>query len=114
VRDQKGKFREADGGTLFLDEVGDMSSRPGQGVAALQEGRVEPVAGWHVGVDVRVIAATTRIWRRNHRGRFREDLYFRLAVVPLRVPPCGSVRDILPWRGLHHPHRPPVRRPPGT
>jgi len=90
IRDQKGKFREADGGTLFLDEVGDMSLKTQAKVLrALQEGRVEPVGGsGAVGVDVRVITATNKDLQEEIRaGRFREDLYFRLAVVPLRVPP---------------------------
>lgn len=90
VRDQKGKFREAHGGTLFLDEVGDMSLKTQAKVLrALQEGRIEPVGGGGtVGVDVRVIAATNKdLAEEIKAGRFREDLYFRLAVVPLRVPP---------------------------
>lgn len=90
IRDQKGKFREADGGTLFLDEVGDMSLKTQAKVLrALQEGRVEPVGGGGaVGVDVRVVAATNKDLQEEIRaGRFREDLFFRLAVVPLRVPP---------------------------
>ena len=90
IRDQKGKFREAHGGTLFLDEVGDMSLKTQAKVLrALQEGRVEPIGGGGaVGVDVRVIAATNKdLTEEIKAGRFREDLYFRLAVVPLRVPP---------------------------
>ena len=100
VRDQKGKFREADGGTLFLDEVGDMSLKTQAKVLrALQEGRVEPVGGGGaVGVDVRVIAATNKdLAGEITRGRFREDLYFRLAVVPLRIPALRErPEDILP------------------
>ncbi|MFZ1613155.1 MAG: sigma-54 dependent transcriptional regulator [Holophaga sp.] len=90
IRDQKGKFREAHGGTLFLDEVGDMSLKTQAKVLrALQEGRIEPVGGGGaVGVDVRVIAATNKdLTEEIKAGRFREDLFFRLAVVPLRVPP---------------------------
>jgi len=90
IRDQKGKFREAHGGTLFLDEIGDMSLKTQAKVLrALQEGRVEPIGGGGaVGVDVRVIAATNKdLTEEIKAGRFREDLYFRLAVVPLRVPP---------------------------
>jgi two-component system nitrogen regulation response regulator NtrX len=90
VRDQKGKFREASGGTLFLDEVGDMSLKTQAKVLrALQEGRIEPVGGGGaLEVDVRVIAATNKdLGEEIKAGRFREDLYFRLAVVPLRVPP---------------------------
>jgi two-component system nitrogen regulation response regulator NtrX len=90
VRDQKGKFMEAHGGTLFLDEVGDMSLKTQAKVLrALQEGRIEPVGGGGaVAVDVRVIAATNKDLTEEIRaGRFREDLFFRLAVVPLRIPP---------------------------
>jgi two-component system nitrogen regulation response regulator NtrX len=90
VRDQKGKFKEAHGGTLFLDEVGDMSLKTQAKVLrALQEGRIEPVGGGGaVSVDVRIIAATNKdLTEEIKLGRFREDLYFRLAVVPLRVPP---------------------------
>ncbi|OIQ64683.1 Nif-specific regulatory protein [mine drainage metagenome] len=101
VRDQKGKFREADGGTLFLDEVGDMSLKTQAKVLrALQEGRVEPIGGGGaVGVDVRVVAATNKnLADEIARGRFREALYFRLAVVPLRIPPCASgPRTSGPW-----------------
>jgi two-component system, NtrC family, nitrogen regulation response regulator NtrX len=89
IRDQKGKFREAHGGTLFLDEVGDMSLKTQAKVLrALQEGRIEPVGGGGaVSVDVRVIAATNKDLEEEIRaGRFREDLYFRLAVVPLHLP----------------------------
>jgi two-component system, NtrC family, nitrogen regulation response regulator NtrX len=90
VRDQKGKFKEAHLGTLFLDEVGDMSLKTQAKVLrALQEGRIEPVGGGGaVTVDVRVIAATNKdLTEEIKAGRFREDLYFRLAVVPMRVPP---------------------------
>jgi len=90
IRDQKGKFREAHAGTLFLDEIGDMSLKTQAKVLrALQEGRIEPVGGGGaVSVDVRVIAATNKdLTEEIKAGRFREDLFFRLAVVPLRVPP---------------------------
>ncbi len=100
VRDQKGKFREAHGGTLFLDEVGDMSLKTQAKVLrALQEGRIEPIGGGGaVSVDTRVIAATNKNLEEEIKaGRFREDLYFRLAVVPLRVPPLRErPEDILP------------------
>ncbi|HTL97536.1 MAG TPA: sigma-54 dependent transcriptional regulator [Holophagaceae bacterium] len=100
VRDQKGKFREAHGGTLFLDEVGDMSLKTQAKVLrALQEGRIEPVGGGGaVAVDARVIAATNKNLEEEIKaGRFREDLYFRLAVVPLRVPPLRErAEDVLP------------------
>ena len=98
TRDQRGKFREADGGTLFLDEVGDMSLKTQAKVLrALQEGRIEPVGGGGaLAVDVRVIAATNKdLSEEIKAGRFREDLYFRLAVVPLRVPPLRECLEEL-------------------
>ncbi len=98
VRDQKGKFREAHGGTLFLDEVGDMSLKTQAKVLrALQEGRIEPVGGGGaVSVDVRVVAATNKdLPEEIKAGRFREDLFFRLAVVPLRIPPLRERMDEL-------------------
>lgn len=100
VRDNKGKFREASGGTLFLDEVGDMSLKTQSKVLrALQEGRIEPVGGGGaLGVDVRVITATNKdLSEEIKAGRFREDLYFRLAVVPLRVPPLRErLEELIP------------------
>jgi two-component system nitrogen regulation response regulator NtrX len=85
-----GKFVQADGGTLFLDEIGDMSARAQAKVLrALQEGEIERVGGSGVvKVDVRVIAATNKDLEQEARaGRFREDLWYRLNVVPIRVPP---------------------------
>jgi two-component system nitrogen regulation response regulator NtrX len=90
VADRRGKFETASGGTLFLDEVGDMSLKTQAKVLrALQEQVVEPVGG-HAGVrvDVRVLAATNKDLVDEIRGgRFREDLYFRLNVIPIYVPP---------------------------
>jgi two-component system nitrogen regulation response regulator NtrX len=93
VRRQVGKFVEADGGTIFLDEIGDMSARAQAKVLrVLEAGEVEPVGAARVRqVSVRVLAATNRdlaAWIRE--GRFREDLYFRLNVVPVHTP---SLRD---------------------
>jgi two-component system nitrogen regulation response regulator NtrX len=89
VADRRGKFEIASGGTLFLDEVGDMTLKTQAKVLrALQEQVVEPVGGQHsVRVDVRVIAATNKDLAAEIRhGRFREDLYFRLNVLPIAVP----------------------------
>jgi two-component system nitrogen regulation response regulator NtrX len=88
--DRRGKFELADGGTLFLDEIGDMSLKTQAKVLrALQEQVVEPVGGTaSVRVDVRVLAATNKDLTTEIRGaRFREDLYFRLNVIPIFVPP---------------------------
>ena len=90
---KKGKFELADSGTLFLDEVGDMSLKTQAKVLrALQEQRVEPVGGRSsVGVDVRVIAATNkRLGEEIRKGVFREDLFFRLNVIPFEVPPLRA------------------------
>ncbi len=89
VADRRGKFEAATGGTLFLDEVGDMSLKTQAKVLrALQEQVVEPVGGdGSVRVDVRVIAATNKTLTDEIRAlRFREDLYFRLNVIPVFVP----------------------------
>jgi transcriptional regulator with PAS, ATPase and Fis domain len=85
-----GKFRLADGGTLFLDEIGDMPlAMQAKLLRALQEQEIEPLGSNEViKVDVRVIAATSRdLAAMVAEGRFREDLYYRLAVVPIRIPP---------------------------
>jgi len=92
-----GRFLLADGGTLFLDEIADMSLRTQAKVLrVLQEQAFEPVGGATVRVDVRVIAATNKdLAKEIEAGRFREDLYFRLNVVPLRVPPLRErIQDI--------------------
>jgi two-component system nitrogen regulation response regulator NtrX len=89
VRKQMGKFVAADGGTIFLDEIGDMSARTQAKVLrVLQNGEVEPVGAERtVQVDVRVVAATNRNLEDEIAGaRFREDLYYRLNVIPVRTP----------------------------
>lgn len=96
IRKQTGKFVAADGGTIFLDEVGDMSLRTQAKVLrVLQEGEVEPVgAATVVKVDVRVIAATNKELTLEIRaGRFREDLFYRLNVIPMRTPPLRERKD---------------------
>jgi two-component system, NtrC family, nitrogen regulation response regulator NtrX len=97
--DRAGKFEQADGGTLFLDEVGDMSlSAQAKVLRALQEGVVTRIgASKPVQVDVRVIAATNKnIEEEIAAGRFREDLYYRLNVVPITVPPLRERREDIP------------------
>lgn len=93
-----GKFQKADGGTIFLDEVGDMSLRTQAKVLrALEEQRFEPVgARDSIQVDVRVVAATNKnLEEEIERGNFREDLFYRLNVIPFHVPPLRDrVQDI--------------------
>ena len=101
---RKGKFELADGGTLFLDEIADMSLKTQAKVLrALQEQRIEPVGGaGGVDVDVRVIAATNKDLEAEIRaGRFREDLYFRLNVIPFQVPPLRERREDVPLLARH-------------
>ena len=104
VRKQTGKFVAADGGTIFLDEVGDMSLRTQAKVLrVLQEGEVEPVgAAAVIKVDVRVIAATNKDLVAEIRGgRFREDLYYRLNVIPVRTPPLRERKEDIPVLAEH-------------
>ncbi len=101
---RKGKFELADGGTLFLDEVADMSLKTQAKVLrALQEQKVEPVGGAQsVTVDVRVIAATNKNLEEEIRaGRFREDLFFRLNVIPFQVAPLRERREDIPQLVRH-------------
>ena len=104
VRKQTGKFVAADGGTIFLDEVADMSLRTQAKVLrVLQEGEVEPVgAATVIKVDVRVIAATNKDLQDEIRaGRFREDLFYRLSVIPVRTPPLRERREDIPILAEH-------------
>ena len=97
--DKIGKFQKADAGTLFLDEVGDMSLRTQAKVLrALEEQRFEPVGGpGSVQVDVRVVAATNKnLEEEIERGNFREDLFYRLNVIPFAVPPLRDRREDIP------------------
>jgi DNA-binding NtrC family response regulator len=99
VADRAGSFREAAGGTLFFDEIGDMDlAMQAKLLRALQERVVTPLGGKPVPVDVRVIAATHRDLRQAVAdGRFREDLYYRIGVVPVALPPLRErLADILP------------------
>ncbi|HUN46213.1 MAG TPA: sigma-54 dependent transcriptional regulator [Stellaceae bacterium] len=98
-----GTFEEAHGGTLFLDEVGDMPlETQSKIVRGLQEQTFERVGGSRVTVDVRVIAATNRdLEGEITAGRFREDLYYRLAVVPIHVPPLMQRREDIPLLARH-------------
>src|SRR6266478_5656809 len=102
---QVGKFEQADRGTIFLDEVGDMSAKTQAKVLrVLQEGEVERLGSARtVKVDVRVIAATNKnLEEEIERGHFREDLYFRLAVIPIHVPPLRERPDDVPPLVQHY------------
>jgi two-component system nitrogen regulation response regulator NtrX len=99
VADRAGKFEQAHTGTLFLDEIGDMSlSAQAKVLRVLQDGEVTRIGGTkNVKVDVRVLAATNkRLEDEIAQGRFREDLFYRLNVVPLHVPPLRERRDDIP------------------
>jgi two-component system nitrogen regulation response regulator NtrX len=96
---QIGKFEQADHGTIFLDEVGDMSAKTQAKVLrVLQEGEVERLGSARtIKVDVRVIAATNKdLEQEIEKGTFREDLYFRLSVIPIQVPPLRDRREDIP------------------
>jgi two-component system nitrogen regulation response regulator NtrX len=101
---KKGKFELADGGTLFLDEVGDMTLKTQAKVLrVLQEQKVEPVGGTAtITVDVRVIAATNKnLEEEIRKGTFREDLFFRLNVIPFHVAPLRERREDIPLLARH-------------
>jgi two-component system nitrogen regulation response regulator NtrX len=104
VSDRRGKFELADGGTIFLDEIGDMSLKTQAKVLrVLQEQIVEPVGGTaRVRVDTRVLAATNKdLTVEIKAGRFREDLYFRLNVIPIFVPPLRERQEDIPLLADH-------------
>ena len=104
VKTRDGKFLQADGGTLFLDEIGDMSlSVQAKVLRALEQGEFERVGGAKTfQVDVRVIAATNKnLHAEVECGKFREDLYFRLNVVPLTAPPLRERREDVPELAEH-------------
>lgn len=99
VKDRAGKFEAADGGTIFLDEIGDMSlAAQAKVLRALQENLVQRVgADKDIKVNVRVIAATNKDLKKEiEEGRFREDLYHRLAVILIKVPALNDRRDDIP------------------
>jgi two-component system nitrogen regulation response regulator NtrX len=104
VADRRGKFEAADGGTIFLDEIGDMSLKTQAKVLrVLQEQTMEAVGGTtSIRVDVRVVAATNKDLQTEIRaGRFREDLYFRLNVIPIFVPPLRERQEDIPLLADH-------------
>jgi DNA-binding NtrC family response regulator len=104
VKDKKGKFELASGGTLFLDEIGDMSaSAQAKVLRALQENVIQRVGGERdIKVDCRVVAATNKDLRKEiEAGRFREDLYHRLAVILIHVPSLNERREDIPLLADH-------------
>lgn len=99
IKQRIGKFEQADGGTLFLDEIGDMSlSAQAKVLRALQENKITRVGGdKEVKINVRVFAATNKnLQLEIAEGRFREDLYHRLSVIPIHVPPLNQRQDDIP------------------
>lgn len=104
VKDKKGKFELASGGTLFLDEIGDMSpSAQAKVLRALQENVIQRVGGEKdIKVDCRVISATNKDLRKEiNEGRFREDLFHRLSVIPIHVPSLNDRKDDIPLLAAH-------------
>ena len=99
IKHHKGKFEQADGGTLFLDEIGDMSlAAQAKVLRVLQERKLSRVGSdKDIEVDVRVIAATNKnLEQEIEKGNFREDLYHRLSVIPIRVPSLDERKDDIP------------------
>ncbi len=104
VKDKKGKFELANGGTLFLDEIGDMSaSAQAKVLRALQENVIQRVGGEKdIKVDCRIVAATNKdLLQEIEEGRFREDLYHRLAVILIHVPSLNERREDIPLLSEH-------------
>lgn len=98
-KDRAGRFEEADGGTIFLDEIGDMSlSAQAKVLRVLQEHKIQRVgSGKSKSINVRVLAATNKDLKKEiEEGNFREDLYHRLAVILIHVPPLKERRDDIP------------------
>jgi DNA-binding NtrC family response regulator len=103
-KDTPGKFREANGGTLFLDEIGTMPvGAQVRLLRALQEREVQPLGGGApVKVELRVVAASNMdLWKRVQEGAFREDLFYRLEVVPITLPPLRARREEIPFLAQH-------------
>ncbi|MDB9744200.1 sigma-54 dependent transcriptional regulator [Fibrobacterales bacterium] len=96
--DRKGRFHEAHNGTIFLDEIGELPlAIQSKLLRVLQEGEINPVGGATEKVNVRIVAATNRSLKEQmEKGEFREDLYYRLNVIPLQIPPLRNHMEDLP------------------
>ncbi len=108
VADKRGLFRSAEGGTIFLDEIGEMAPQlQVKLLRAIQEREVTPVgASFPIKFDARIVAATNRILEEDvQSGRFREDLYYRLNVVEIPVPPLRERREDIPLLVRHFAHQ---------
>jgi two-component system response regulator PilR (NtrC family) len=107
VQNRAGMFESADKGSIFLDEIGDMSpAMQVKMLRVLQEGRVRRIgASGEISIDTRVIAATNRDIRPTSDGGFRSDLYYRISVIPLAVPPLRDRREDIPELAEHFVNR---------
>ena len=108
VKDRKGKFEAANNGTLFLDEIGDLSlSAQAKVLRALQENKIQRVGSdKDISVDVRILAATNKDLKHEiAEGRFREDLYHRLAVIVIKVPALKDRLEDIPLLCKHFIHQ---------
>src|ERR1700675_4337032 len=104
TENRQGLFRAAHGGTLFMDEIGNMSlTMQVKLYRVLQEGKIRPIGSTEESdVDVRIIAATNKEFEKEiAEGRFREDLYYRLSVIPIQVPPLRERREDIPLLARH-------------
>lgn len=104
LKDKKGKFLLADGGTLFLDEIGDMSLKTQAKVLrVIEEQKFEPLGSTEsISIDTRIISATNKdLEMEIQRGTFREDLYFRINVIPIHIPPLRERKEDIPLLAKH-------------